>query len=359
MALASAAALGLASCAPKNASSASSASTANGANTKWDETYDVIVVGAGIAGQAAAITVALEGSGKKCLLAEKGDAGPNGNSPYCKGTIVWAKDKDAFFQYMKEMAGERTTTPDDVLMAYAEGAVENYSWIFDKLGGVKEEAEIINPVEPGSLENTPEWPELEHCWSLGKFTIGKAKNVEIKGAKHITKLLSSTIDAHSDAITYRTGAPLTELIQDPSTKRVLGAVIGKKNIKANLGVIMCTGGFESDATMMENYIGEGGAHPAAGVLNTGDGHRACMKIGADFWHMEHCAGFWMAGRDLSDTKFTNNQIISPCPKQFGITVGVNGRRYYMDWDGYSNKSGSIPWKGDMSLFVDRAMVTCR
>ena len=66
--------------------------------------------------------------------------------------------------------------------------------------------------------------------------------------------------------------------------------------------------------------------------------------------MEHVAGFWMAGRDLANTKFTNNQIISPCPKQFGITVGANGRRYYMDWDGYSNKS-DIAYRDNVSLAV--------
>ncbi len=350
VALASAAAFGLASCAPKS-SSAGSESAAKGADTAWDEEYDVVVIGAGVAGMASAITVALEGSGKTCLLAEKGDTGPNGNSPYCKGTIVWAQDSEAFYQYMKEMAGEHTTTPDDVLKAYAEGAVENYSWIFDTLGGVKEEASIIDPVAPGELGNTPEWPELEHCYSLGKFTIGVAKDVKIEGAKHITELLKSAVDEHSDIITYRVGAALTELIQDQESKRVLGAVIGKKNIKANLGVIMCTGGFESDPTMMENFIGQGAARPAAGISNTGDGHRACMKIGADFWHMDHCAGFWMSGRDLANTKYTNNQIISPTPKQYGITVAVNGRRYYMDWDSYSNKSDGIAWNSDPSINV--------
>ena len=45
-------------------------------------------------GQAAALTVALEGDGATCLLAEKGDT-PGGNSPYCKGTIVYADDEEA------------------------------------------------------------------------------------------------------------------------------------------------------------------------------------------------------------------------------------------------------------------------
>ena len=70
--------------------------------------------------------MALEGDGATCLLAEKGDT-PGGNSPYCKGTIVYADDEEAFLQYMLEMRGEEGTTPDEVLAAYAKGAVENYS----------------------------------------------------------------------------------------------------------------------------------------------------------------------------------------------------------------------------------------
>ena len=200
------------------------------------------------------------------------------------------------------------------------------------------------------LATAPEWPEFEHCYALGKLTVAGNKDIEIKGDTHITKLLDRVISDHADVIEYRTDAPMSELIQDPSTKRILGAVIDGKNVKANRGVIMCTGGFEANPVMRQDFIGQGGAEPAINKLNTGDGHKACMKVGADFWHMEHVAGFWMAGRDLENTKFTNNQIISPCPKQFGITVGVNGRRYYMDWDGYSNKS-DIEYMDDPSLAV--------
>lgn len=351
VALAGAAGLSIVGCAPQGASNSSDkGSTAKGADTKWDEEFDVVVVGAGCAGQAAAITVALEGNGATCLLAEKGTM-PGGNSPFCKGTIVYTNDENAFNQYMLEMRGSEGTTPDDVIAAYAKGAAENYDWVFNTLGGALEEASIIPPsTKDDPLAPTPEWPEFEHCYSLGKLTIAGKKDVEIKGAKHITKLLDSIITSHADVIEYRTEAPLSELVQDPATKEILGAVIGGKNVKANKGVIMCTGGFEANPTMRQDFIGQGAAHPAIEDLNTGDGHKACMKIGANFWHMEHVAGFWMAGRDLANTKFTNNQIISPCPKQFGITVGANGRRYYMDWDGYSNKS-DIAYRDNVSLAV--------
>ena len=350
VALAGVAGLGIAGCAPKGTSGGNETGTAAGTDTKWDEEFDVVVIGAGCAGQAAAITVALEGNGATCLLAEKGTM-PGGNSPYCKGTIVYAEDEDAFNQYMLEMRGEEGTTPDDVIAAYAKGAVENYPWVFETLGASLEEASIVaHSTMDDPLATAPEWPEFEHCYALGKLTVAGNKDIEIKGDTHITKLLDRVISDHADVIEYRTDAPMSELIQDPSTKRILGAVIDGKNVKANRGVIMCTGGFEANPVMRQDFIGQGGAEPAINKLNTGDGHKACMKVGADFWHMEHVAGFWMAGRDLENTKFTNNQIISPCPKQFGITVGVNGRRYYMDWDGYSNKS-DIEYMDDPSLAV--------
>lgn len=54
------------------------------ADAAWDEEFDVIVVGAGIAGLTTAITVAREGDGASCLLIEKCESA-NGCSPVCDG----------------------------------------------------------------------------------------------------------------------------------------------------------------------------------------------------------------------------------------------------------------------------------
>ena len=345
IALAGAAAMGLAGCAPS--ATGSGDATAKAGDITWDEVFDVIVVGAGIAGNAAALTVATEGNGASCLLIEKGST-PSGNSPFCKGDAIWTKDVAAMSSYMKELS--HGTTPDDVLEAYAQGLGEIYDWVIE-MGANKEEMSITEPTTDPEERNA-EYHELENSYAFGYFAIGKNTDVEVKGPDHVQVFLQDAVAQHSDIVDYRTSTPLVDLVQDESGA-IVGIVAGEKTptyIRAKRGVILCLGGFEHSPEMMQNYLGQGAAVPAAGSLNTGDGHRICARIGADFWHMNNCAGFWMAGRDLENTTYTNPPIFKPAPKGFGITVGLNGRRFYMDWDGY-NVREKYPYMSDMSVHV--------
>lgn len=345
IALAGAAAMGLTGCAPS--ATGSGDATAKAGDITWDEEFDVIVVGAGIAGNAAALTVATEGNGASCLLIEKGST-PSGNSPFCKGDAIWTKDVAAMSSYMKELS--HGTTPDDVLEAYAQGLGEIYDWVIE-MGANKEEMSITEPTTDPEERNA-EYHELENSYAFGYFAIGKNTDVEVKGPDHVQVFLQDAVAQHSDIVDYRTSTPLVDLVQDESGA-IVGIVAGEKTptyIRAKRGVILCLGGFEHSPEMMQNYLGQGAAVPAAGSLNTGDGHRICARIGADFWHMNNCAGFWMAGRDLENTTYTNPPIFKPAPKGFGITVGVNGRRFYMDWDGY-NVREKYPYMSDMSVHV--------
>ena len=328
----------------------SSSSGGASSDTTWDEEFDFVIIGAGIAGASAAVTVATEGDGATCLLAEKMET-PMGNTPYSDGSVLFGYDADAFYAYMKEMAGEHATTPDDVLRVYSDAACQLKEWIFDDLGA---DWETSGTSEPTTAEDfadnaSTEYPEYEHSYSVGKIRIGKGEGAPEDGPKHIIQFLNGLIEQYADVIDFRCDFPMTELIRNWETGRVEGAVIGGKNIKANKGVIMCCGGFETDPVMMENYLGAGSAVPGAGVGNTGDGHRACMKIGADFWHMEHVAGFWMVGRDLENTKSTNLPT-GKSGKKYGITVGVSGRRYYMDVDSF-REALNTEYLGDIRLSV--------
>ena len=303
-----------------SSSSTASASTTVADNRTWDGEYDVIVVGAGIAGLTAAITVATEGNGASCLLIEKG-ASPLGNSPFCAGYSIWTKDADAEYVYLDALTGE--DTPEDVLRSFATALTEQVDWL--KAVGAKDEWLTVTEPDP----TTPavwEHPELPNSNYHGVVLF----NAQSGGPSHVFEFLYDVMQNQA-GIDYKPSTPLENLVQDPTTKTILGVEANGAFYKANKGVIMCCGGFESDQEMLHAYTGSRGV-PYAGILNTGDGHRACQKIGADFWHMRGGALYWMGPRNLADTSYMST-VWSYTSKECGITVAINGRRFYNDYDG--------------------------
>ncbi|WP_449315145.1 FAD-dependent oxidoreductase [Rubneribacter sp.] len=324
--VAGAALFGMAGCSPAKTAGNDEASSVS--EITWDEEFDVVVVGSGLAGLATAATLATEGDEVSVLLLEKGaSAQGNGNSIFSSGVFLATDDEEGFYQYLREMRGNYTTTSDEVLRAFAAGVAENRQWLYG-LGCPEDD---LFQYEAETLAATYEWGECEH--SRANICMGFNKDNE-DGMTHPVEFLESVVKAHGDAVTHLTDAALTALVQDPDTKAVLGGVYekGGKSVyaKAAKGVVMCCGGFENDDVMKQNYLSLPLSHPAAGVCNTGDGHRICQRIGADFWHMHKFAGVWTNAIKLNGSEMAAYRTLK---KAQGITVGVNGRRFYMDWDG--------------------------
>lgn len=304
----------------------------------WDEEYDVIVVGAGLAGVTSAITVATEGNGASCLLLEKGKSPyGGGNSQFSAGTIMATCDATATFEYLKALRAENPTVSDEILETYANSMAEHADWLRE-LG--TEDFDETWVLDDGSF--MPEYPELcktdEERLNIGALLFNGGK--EGTGYKHPHMFLADLLDQHEDTITRKTEAPAQKLIQNPETKEILGVTYGsgKKtiNAKANKGVIMCCGGFENNPEMMANYIRAYNVHPLAGISNTGDGIKMCAEVGANMWHMANIAAFYNNFASLDGTKFTSNA--AQAARAEGIIVGLHGRRYYMDNGGFNNKN---------------------
>lgn len=347
VALGGIAAAGIVGCAPAATASNDTAKTKD--EIAWDEEYDVIVVGRGLAGLAASVTVATEGKGATCLLLEKGalETG-NGNSAFAAGMVLGTKEKDNFAQYLREMRGGMDSTPDDVLDAFAEGIAENIDWLKTLPGYSDDDVTITEYYEQGSGSSCyPEYNELPHAYSISRI---RWNSDNANGNTQVTLFMNSVKNTFADIITHKTNAPATALIQDPDTKEILGCVYesGKASVyaKANSGVIMCCGGFENNAQMKADYLSAPWARRIAGACNDGDGITMCARAGADMWHMNSCAGFWtsMSAIDGDTCKMRT-------PKDQGITVGLNGRRFYMDWD----TDVSLDWdtfaEGDLTTHV--------
>lgn len=338
---------GAAGCAP--AATASNDKAVSVADIKWDEEWDVIVVGGGLAGFASAVTVATEGNGATCLLLEKGplETG-NGNSAFAAGMVLWTKEKEKFASYLKNLRGEMDNIPDDVLDAFAEGISENLDWLRSLPGFSEDDVTVTEHFEAGTGTSCyPEYNELPDAYSMGKVSFKKDSQ---NGNTQVTLFMNNVAKSLSDAITHNTNAPATALVQDPDTKEILGCVYtdGSKSTyaKAAKGVIMCCGGFENNSQMKADYLSAPFARRIAGLCNEGDGITMCARCGADMWHMNSCAGFW-----TSMSEFEGDTCLMRTPKDQGITVGVNGRRFFMDWDSDVALDWDTFTEGDLSTHV--------
>ncbi len=90
--------------------------TASNGEIKFNDSYDVVIVGYGYAGGIAAIEA--HDAGAKVLLLDK-MANPGGISVCSYGAMRSAHNADQAFKYLKKTNGGRT--PDDVVRALADG----------------------------------------------------------------------------------------------------------------------------------------------------------------------------------------------------------------------------------------------
>src|SRR3954454_18628015 len=116
----------------------------NAEQNKFDESYDVIIVGFGLAGGIAAMTAAK--SGAKTLLIEKSPV-PGGLSICSYGAVRSAHDPDEAFTYLKATNDGRT--PDDVVRVLAEGMCGLEAYVRE-LGKINN-AVIANSIEENAL----------------------------------------------------------------------------------------------------------------------------------------------------------------------------------------------------------------
>lgn len=312
------------------------------ADAAWDEEYDVIVVGAGIAGLTTAITVAREGNGESCLLIEKCESA-NGCSPVCDGDSMYHIEWE-YLKTLNTLPNGELAVPEDILQVFAEGIDENLPWI-KELGAPEDKLTVK---DPGTA--FPEYQEIDaKPWYSAFWFTGANEEPEYQ---HMYRFLEHVrASQYADAIDFRPNTPLEALVQ-AEDGTIEGIVAAGKRYKANKGVVMCIGGFEHNPQMLHCFFGEGEAVSWAGSGNTGDGFSIVARVGADFWGMHDCAGFWMAQRDLDNTVWTNGTYACHKHKMYGITVGQNGRRFYMDWDGHKSVDEiNLEWTHDMGLHV--------
>lgn len=252
----------------------------------WDYFADVVVVGFGAAGAAAAITAAEAGA--EVMVLEK--SGTGGGNTVMSAAFICPDSREEAFRYIMELKrienGLVSAEEAKIIAAFVDEAVENVRWIM-RLGGEVEPGPIIpgyprQPVGAG-------FPHITGAESIKRYRVS---GEEPRGGASLFKLLAANAKKLGVKILFNTTAKELITAEGPEVIGVL-AESGRREVrvKARRAVILACGGYEYDEELKSQFF-HGIPYPAIGSdTNTGDGVRMAMKLGAALWHMNCAAGY--------------------------------------------------------------------
>ncbi|MGD0013064.1 MAG: FAD-dependent oxidoreductase [Bryobacteraceae bacterium] len=241
---------------------------AEGVPAKWNKEVDVVIVGTGHAGLAAAITAA--DAGAKVVILEKMKKELEGGNSKVSGNMWWTPtDLPQAIQYIEALS--YGLTGKECIQALAEEMMKLNDWL-EKLDIKKTPLGIFQP----------EHPELPGAACVRTWSNGGSSN----GRLWIP--LRAQVEKRKVEVMYE--APAKALLQRAS-KEIAGIraeVAGKPYyIKARKGVILCCGGFEFDFEMQKQFLPGWPIYGQGSPGNTGDGIRMAQQAGAALWHMNN------------------------------------------------------------------------
>ena len=273
-------------------------------------TYDVLVVGAGIAGWTAGLRAAQLGA--KALIIDKapGDLG-DGNTLMTSGSfytagMVPATDPEILFQTVMSQG----VAAPELARAWADACARAVTWL--------EEAGVEITADP---RNGHPWLEHE-----SRVCQGPVYRQDV-GTKVLTKLRAAFDRAGG---TFWPGTRAAQL-ESSRPGVVTGVSAEREGLSIHIAarsVLLATGGFGANKEMLSRYVG-----PLAGECklrgsgsDTGDGLRIALAIGAAAVNMAYFYGHLQSRKCLTD------DCLWPYPRVDslvldGILVDRGGRRF--------------------------------
>ena len=305
---------------------------------KWDAEYDVVVLGMGFAGMVSAMEAA--DNGAAVLLCEKMEEGKaGGNSKVCGQSFACGDDDpDATMQYYTAMAAGRKY-PEGVLEVITNGVAGMKNTIADKYGfNIDEFMSFTGLPVVGNI--SPEYPSFPGADKISLVVAHQGMSDSFL----FQSMKSRLVDNYADKIDVWYATPGEELIQDPVSGAVIGVKVSRngeeRNVRALNGVCICTGGFENDTQMVQDYLGLIDYAVIGGLYNTGDGIKMAQKAGARLWHMSAFeGGLGMMGCGYNTPEGANAiqiSVLQETPMNTGATIVVG------DWGNrYQNESAPV------------------
>lgn len=246
----------------------------------WSGTYDVIVIGFGIAGSVAASSAADKGANVLlCDAAPEGEHG--GNSRFCGQKFLYGVDRAELETYVNALFWHMDLDPE--MHELWLDSLSNMDTILTDFMGVEPDCqdEVLNSRGVNVVHEYSDFPGQETMRFLSYDSVLDAR---------IFTLMSNQVAQRADKISVWLSSPARHLIQDPQTGAIIGAVIERNgeelNIRALNGVCLTCGGFECNTKMIQDYLGTPRMTFVGGAYNNGDGIAMAMEVGADLWHMD-------------------------------------------------------------------------
>ena len=301
-----------------------------------EESYDVLVVGAGNAALTAALAAAEQGA--SVIVAEKAPIYLRGGNSYFAGGLFRFA-----YEGFQDVLGLVPDISDEQRDSTDVGSYPQATFYAD----VMRVTEGLSDPDMVQLLVSQSYPAMMWMkdkgvpWILAYGRQAFTQNgvlrfwgglvVESVGAgKGLSDRLFELVERAGVKTLYQT--KLTALTAD-RRGRVVGATVrdtdGYREIDAKSVVLAC-GGFEANPEMRARYLGAGWelAKVRGTQFNTGDGIRAALDIGAQpFGHWSGChAVAW----DLNAPPYGDRNIADLFQKhsyQFGLIVNVEGKRF--------------------------------
>jgi len=329
--------------------------------------FDVIVVGAGNAALAAAVSAREQGAGRVVVLEKAPPELRGGNTHYSGGLFRFAFDRaedlrplvpDAE-QHVKGFMTGVQPYPHALfradLMRVTEGRTDPelsellISRSYDTIRWVAAQGIAMEPAV--SLSGIKVGDVIK--WSPGAVIRARQEGVGL------SRMWFESAERRGVEIRYRTTA--TTLIQD-SRGRVTGVAVhgrdGLSELTAKAVVLGC-GGFESDPSWRARYLGRPWDHAKVRGTryNTGDGLRMATDVGAlpyGQWTGCHSTPIDADAPPFGDRKLTDktNRLSYP----FGVLVNTRGRRFFDEGEDFQlytyaklggiilNQPGGVAWQ---------------
>ncbi len=330
-------------------------------NLSFDKEVDFLIVGYGLAGEAAALEANdIDPEAKVCVLEKLSEANAGGNSIASGQTVIVPNpdDLETFKRYLIACSN-----PNPIKEEYTDFLVKEFAeqaeWIQGTVEKVDYELGYVGggPINWGSL--VTEFPDLD-----GASFSGCSAHVRKVGT---TFEYGGVWRGFDLAVRERANVELCfetafkSLIQD-ETGKVLGIVAvdstGKEfTIKSNKGVVLACGGYENNLQMQRDFHGMDMVYTGGTPGNTGDAFEPLMSAGAKMWHMKNqtqSGGYWL-GIKVPEHEATFMRNFSMAGTSW-IEVAKDNQRFYNESGAYHRQHMKYKEFGHyVDLAHDRAL----